>query len=127
MYCYNLYLFYLCGQFWQENNRMTFNFMHRDILKSQLGLLYCSRDFRQMIDDDYGAHFGRNMYTNRTSLFCYLLFLFFFQLCGTSFKLSIYIHSVSTMLPLRFSFLFQFLIILYILDTAKLEKGMVKG
>ena len=105
---------------------MTFNFKLSIVLNSQLVLLYGSREFIQMIDDDYRAHLDRNMYTNSMSFFCYPLFLFFFQMYGTSFKLSIYIHSVSTMLPLPYSFLFQFLLILYILDIEKLEKGMAK-
>jgi len=77
-------------------------------VKSQLVLLYGTREFIQTIEDDYRAHLDRNMYTNSMSFFCCLLFLFLLQLYGTSFKLSIYIHSVSTMLPLPASFLFQF-------------------
>jgi hypothetical protein len=71
-----LCLFYLWRQFWQESNRMTFNFKHSGILNSQLVLLYGSREFIQTIDDEYRAHLGRNMYTKSMSFFCYLLFLF---------------------------------------------------
>ena len=106
---------------------MTFNFKRRGKLKSQLVLLYGSREFVQMIDDDYRGHLGRNMCTNSTSFFYYLLFLSFFQLYEISFTLFIYIHSVSTMFPLPSSPFFQSLLMLYILDIAKLEKGVAKG